>query len=72
LTVHKPTSVKNLHANAILERVHQVVVGTNLCTFELEKTIEVNLFNGILSAKLHGHQFVVHTILIYNLVCMDN
>jgi len=45
----KPTSVKNPQANAILERVHQVV-GNMLHTFELEEIVEDDPFDGILSA----------------------
>lgn len=58
----KPTSVKNPQANAILERVHQVV-GNMLRTFELEDIIEDDPFDGILSAIAWAIRSTYHTTL---------
>jgi transposase InsO family protein len=58
----KPISIANPQANAILERVHQVV-GNMIRTFELEESEEDDPFSGILSAVAWAIRSTYHTTL---------
>ena len=59
-----PTSVKNPQANAILERVHQVL-GDMLCTKELQKHTfdEIDPWSEILASVAWAIRSTHHTIL---------
>ena len=48
----KPITVRNPQANAIMERVHQVIIGNMIRTYELEDNYldENDPWGGILSA----------------------
>jgi hypothetical protein len=60
----KPTTVRNPQANAIVERVHQVI-GNIICTFELENNYldDNDPWKGILSATAFAVQSTFHTTL---------
>jgi hypothetical protein len=58
----KPISVKNPQANAIIERVHQVI-GNMIRTFELQDIDEDDPFEGILSAVAWAIRSTYHTTL---------
>ena len=60
----KPITVRNPQANAIVERVHQVI-GNIIRTFELEDNYldEVNPWKGILSATAFAVRSTFHTTL---------
>jgi transposase InsO family protein len=60
----KPITVRNPQANAIVERVHQVI-GNIIRTFELESTYldETDLRKGILSATAFAVRLTFHTTL---------
>eukprot|EP00978_Attheya_sp_CCMP212_P045378 scaffold343876_cov75-Attheya_sp.AAC.1 len=58
----KPITVANPQANAVLERVHQVV-GNMIRTFELEDTDDDDPFDGILSAVAWESRSTYHTTL---------
>ncbi len=60
----KPITVRNPQANAIVERVHQVI-GNIICTFELETNYldETSPWKGILSATAFAVRSTFHTTL---------
>jgi hypothetical protein len=60
----KPITVRNPQANAIVERVHQVI-GNIIHTYELEKNYldDNDPWKGILSATVFAVQFSFHTTL---------
>jgi transposase InsO family protein len=60
----KPITVRNPQANAIVERVHQVI-GNIICTFELENNYldDNDPWKGILSATAFAVQSTFHTTL---------
>ena len=60
----KPITVRNPQANAIVERVHQVI-GNIIRTFELENNYldEVDPWKGILSATAFAVRATYHTTL---------
>ena len=60
----KPITVRNPQANAILERIHQVI-GNIIRTFELEKNYldEKDPWKGILSATAFAVRSTIHTTL---------
>jgi transposase InsO family protein len=60
----KPITVRNPQANAIIERVHQVI-GNIIRTFELESTYldETDPWKGILSATAFAVRSTFHTTL---------
>ena len=60
----KPITVRNPQANAIVERVHQVL-GNMVRTFELENTYldENDPWKGILSATAFAIRSTYHTTL---------
>ena len=61
----KPITVRNPQANAIVERIHQVVIGIIIRTFELEDNYldEDNPWKGILSATAFSVRSTFHTTL---------
>jgi hypothetical protein len=61
----KPITVRNPHANAIVERVHQVVIGHIIRTFELESNYldEEDPWKGILSATAFAVRSTFHKTL---------
>ena len=60
----KPTSVKNPQANAILERVHQVIM-TMLCTAELDMadTVDTSDIAAFLTNAAWAIRSTYHTVL---------
>ena len=61
---NKPITVRNLQANAIVERIHQVI-GNMIRTFELEDNYldESDSWKGILSAAAFAVRSTYHTTL---------
>ena len=60
----KPITIRNLQANAIVERIHQII-GNIIRTFELEENYleENNPWKGILSATAFAVRSTYHTTL---------
>jgi hypothetical protein len=60
----KPITVRNPQANAIVERIHQVI-GNIICTFKLQENYldEADPWKGILSATAFAVQSTYHTTL---------
>ena len=56
----KPTMIKNPQANAICEHIHQVL-GTMMCTSEIDMTKSVELLTLTHSLTMHHGQFAQHT-----------
>ncbi len=56
----KPTTIKNPQANAVCERVHQVL-GTMMCTSELDMLIQLILLTLIHSLTMQHGRFAQHT-----------